>query len=523
MKKVLFILSCCFALTAWGDEDRIWVDAKINGQSVRMAFDTCADTSILLRGTAERLKLKLIPPQPGLKPAPGFVSGPLTEPCDLVWGHLSDRTQFGVIELPPLSETRIDGLLSWRNVRSNVLVFDAIQGLNITESVPARAKVWQKFKQRSDLDMLGFELDGGDATGQVVYVDTGDDGGIALGHSLWEKWVASRADQTSTMVAFGKLPAGMLVKRQLWADMIALGPLVFTNVPVREFDRKEESSAMPNVTAVLGLYALRRLDLVVDGKRGVVYAQPRGDIPLAYAHNQLGAVFVPKDEHDDSLIAHVGPGSPAHLVGIRDGDVLLKIDELDVVRWRTTPKVMPLRRFWCDRPPGTTYRLTLKRGGNEYQTTVTLKRILAPAEQSMAVTMSLDELRAKADQGDAQSEADLGTIYLFGNFGVAKDEIEAVKWYRQAAEKNVADAQYNLGVCQLKGLGVAKDEVEGYKWVLLAARQGNQNALNILSTLSAQMNRATMAEAQKRAAEFKPRVAPSSHKDHSDQALPAAR
>ena len=31
--------------------------------------------------------------------------------------------------------------------------------------------------------------------------------------------------------------------------------------------------------------------------------------------------------------------------------------------------------------------------------------------------------------------------------GVAKDEVEAVKWYRKAAEQNHAQAQYNLQVC----------------------------------------------------------------------------
>ena len=31
--------------------------------------------------------------------------------------------------------------------------------------------------------------------------------------------------------------------------------------------------------------------------------------------------------------------------------------------------------------------------------------------------------------------------------GVAKDQVEAVKWYRKAAEQNLAEAQYNLGVC----------------------------------------------------------------------------
>ena len=38
---------------------------------------------------------------------------------------------------------------------------------------------------------------------------------------------------------------------------------------------------------------------------------------------------------------------------------------------------------------------------------------------------------------------------------MVKDHAEAVKWYRKAAEQNLAVAQYNLGVCY-DGRGVAR-------------------------------------------------------------------
>ena len=66
---------------------------------------------------------------------------------------------------------------------------------------------------------------------------------------------------------------------------------------------------------------------------------------------------------------------------------------------------------------------------------------------------------------------------------MAKDQAEAVKWYRKAAEQNHAEAQYNLGICFYKGEGVAKDQVEAYKWVLLAARQGDEDAKKNMTML----------------------------------------
>ena len=56
--------------------------------------------------------------------------------------------------------------------------------------------------------------------------------------------------------------------------------------------------------------------------------------------------------------------------------------------------------------------------------------------------------------------------------GVAKDEAEAVKWYRKAAEQGNAYGQNNLGKMYANGLGVAKDEAEAVKWFRKAAEQG---------------------------------------------------
>ena len=135
---------------------------------------------------------------------------------------------------------------------------------------------------------------------------------------------------------------------------------------------------MTNHLATLGLYALRRLDLVVDGKNGVAYVHPRSDPAPAYPHNRLGAVFVPRDlQRDGPHFAHVVPGSPAFLAGIRDNDVLLKIDDLDITKWRTDPRVLPLSRFW-ERPAGTILNLTLKREEREFEVIVLLKDILGP-------------------------------------------------------------------------------------------------------------------------------------------------
>ena len=57
--------------------------------------------------------------------------------------------------------------------------------------------------------------------------------------------------------------------------------------------------------------------------------------------------------------------------------------------------------------------------------------------------------------------------------GVTKDDVEAVKWYRKAAEQGNALAQANLGILFETGRGVPKDDVEAAVWYRKAAEQGN--------------------------------------------------
>jgi len=92
--------------------------------------------------------------------------------------------------------------------------------------------------------------------------------------------------------------------------------------------------------------------------------------------------------------------------------------------------------------------------------------------------------RKAADQGYAAAQFNLGLMYEYGR-GVAKDEVEAVKWYRKAADQGYAAAQFNLGFMYKYGRGVAKDEVEAVKWYRKAADQGNAAAQSNLGLMYA--------------------------------------
>jgi len=109
------------------------------------------------------------------------------------------------------------------------------------------------------------------------------------------------------------------------------------------------------------------------------------------------------------------------------------------------------------------------------------------------------DLLAKAETGDAKAQNELGGTLYEGSQGVVRDAVEAVKWFRQAAEQNLPIAQFNLGVCYERGDGVAKYEAEAYKWYVLAAASGDTKAKRNASLLDLMLSPEEIATGKRRA------------------------
>ena len=99
--------------------------------------------------------------------------------------------------------------------------------------------------------------------------------------------------------------------------------------------------------------------------------------------------------------------------------------------------------------------------------------VAAHTRQDYATALRL--WRPLAIGGDAGAQFNLGTMYGNGR-GVAKDDRQAVFWYRKAAEQGHASAQYLLGSMYDKGRGVPKDEQQAAHWYRKAAEQGDASA-----------------------------------------------
>jgi hypothetical protein len=98
----------------------------------------------------------------------------------------------------------------------------------------------------------------------------------------------------------------------------------------------------------------------------------------------------------------------------------------------------------------------------------------AYARDDVVTAMAL--LRRAADAGYAPAQARLGDIY-----DAAEENAQAVELYRKAASQNLAAGEYGLGRMYDKGEGVAKDPVEALKWYMRAAEKDYVLAVQIIA------------------------------------------
>jgi TPR repeat protein len=112
--------------------------------------------------------------------------------------------------------------------------------------------------------------------------------------------------------------------------------------------------------------------------------------------------------------------------------------------------------------------------------------------------------RRAADQGDAGAQFYLGLMYSDGH-GTPQDYAEAATWFRLSAQEGNPEAQYNLGVLDMSGKAWEPDYVSAYMWFSLAAAyfpasdSRHDTAVTSRDLAAQQLTRGQIAEAQKRA------------------------
>lgn len=107
--------------------------------------------------------------------------------------------------------------------------------------------------------------------------------------------------------------------------------------------------------------------------------------------------------------------------------------------------------------------------------------LMEPLRKQEAHENEVAELKTKAEHGDAAAQTDIGWLYHEGA-GLPKDDAEAMRWFRKAADQSYARAQDSIGEMYGAGWGVPRDAKEAISWHRKAADQGYVGGLLALGT-----------------------------------------
>jgi tetratricopeptide (TPR) repeat protein len=263
--------------------------AQINGQTMRFILDTGSNATRISKTLAGSigLNIRLLENNPKIG---------ISEPVYLTFGGHTFMA-------PLVAEDHVDrtaeGLIGWPAIRDNVLIFNPDTRTVISVTAPAlETSSWFKFKVLN-VDLLELETPLPNGKKGTILVDTGSASGITLATPQWKEW---RAMHPQTLIA--KRPytgpeIGNGTSDEAWADQVQIGTLTLTDMPVREAPQ-DEAIGINNFIGVIGLYALTRMDLVVDAKNDVAYIHPRE------------APGPPYPPYQRSALAETNPGLPAN-------------------------------------------------------------------------------------------------------------------------------------------------------------------------------------------------------------------
>jgi hypothetical protein len=380
---ILIIGVVSFRSTPSLAEDRIWLDATINDKPVHLAFDSGSTGAALCPQTVQKLGLKFIP-SPTNALWHGFLAGN-TEDCNLTFEGRKMWTSFLVLDVPAFVEQDVDfdGLIGWYHmsrstgwfhVSRNILRIDAVANkVESLSKVPTDTAQWARFSVLTNFGVLDLLIPHGDHSNGVVCIDTGWPGGFALNAQEYREWKESHPQSPRTLETNFDPEDGFYVTEEAWADQISIGPTILTGVPISVAGRGGTNRYGAQYEGTIGMAALKRLNLIVDSTKGVAYLRARTTPPPAYNHNHLGAIFSNTTTHTNQAVAWVVHDSPAYEAGVRNGDILLQVDEITIRGWTDDWR----SRFYM--PAGTKLKLTLQRDGKIFTTTATLREILQPS------------------------------------------------------------------------------------------------------------------------------------------------
>ncbi|HEY2342615.1 MAG TPA: aspartyl protease family protein [Chthoniobacteraceae bacterium] len=365
---LLLTLAGCVSPDRRAGSNRIAVpDGKIDGAPVNIALDTGAGGNVIFRPAAFRIGLRVRSVKPMANVPDGRVAYTGLARCELTAFGKRKETLFYVIDTPKSVPPDVEAVVGWPEVRDKVFSLDAeARKIRFLRRAPA-SSAWVRLPYDPNSEILTVYWPG---SAKFLGLDTGYEGGAMLDTPTWQRWRSTHSSAQTTVRGAFWPGIGLVANEEAWADALSLGPLQLTQSPISAAGKHQLLNPPPGLVASLGVAAIQRFDVIVDGEHHCLLLRPRVTPALPYHHNRAGVTFLPRSEHETALIAHVAPHTPASDAGIRDGDQLLAING-------ATDSVQHQWNLYGR--SGEILILTLRRDGKIFRTELVLRNLLGPS------------------------------------------------------------------------------------------------------------------------------------------------
>lgn len=134
-----------------------------------------------------------------------------------------------------------------------------------------------------------------------------------------------------------------------------------------------------------------------------------------------------------------------------------------------------------------------------YFAAIPLALMLTPITYALeAPSIGFLQAQKDAESSDTFRDFMIGLDIYNGWGQTDQNYLEATKYFERAARGGHTQAQQYLGLMHYKGLGVAKDNIEAYKWFDLAASNGDKVGMVLKITLKDILTAQEINEAETR-------------------------
>lgn len=271
MKPALSSLLCLVLLTGCRQiqQERFPADVRINDKPVRFDYNTGAGVTLVHTRAAKRLGLKVSKPPSSPKPAPGKVQVGQAEFCKFTVGHETYHLRLATVHVPWLlgGLMDFDGVIGWPDLKDDFFAIDAAEdAIKGVANLPHDTNGWAKLPLYQRTDVLALAISRADGKTGVLEVDTGNPDGVSLSPARWKEWRALHPHAHGKWQFNFMFGSGPAIGRRYVADDLAIGPLAWKRVPIRQARRTETSIATGAdvFEASIGIAALKQLNVIID-------------------------------------------------------------------------------------------------------------------------------------------------------------------------------------------------------------------------------------------------------------------